>query len=88
MRAEQDKKDKKTSVTMTEDDYSVIQEKAKRRGLKVSPFMVESAKHSDEILTPEKKAKFQNLINDACRELEGIKPDKINELQKGLKELW
>ena len=34
MRAETDKKDKKTSVTMTHEDYNVIEEKAKQRGLK------------------------------------------------------
>ena len=33
-------------------------------------------------------SKFQNLINDACRALEDTKPDKINELQEGLKDLW
>ena len=88
MRAEKDRKHTKTSVTMTDEDYNVIEEKAQKRGLKISPFLVESARHSDEIFTPEKKANVQNLINDACREFEGNKPDKINELQKGLKELW
>lgn len=88
MRAETDKKDKKTSVTMTHEDYNVIEEKAKQRGLKISPFLVESGKHSDEIFTPAKKAHIQNIVNDACRELEDTKPDKINELQEGLKDLW
>ena len=53
MRAETDKKDKKTSVTMTHEDYNVIEEKAKQRGLKISPFLVESGKHSDEIFKDE-----------------------------------
>ena len=88
MRAEYDKKQKKTSVTMTTKDFEVIKQKADNRGLKVSPFMVESARHADELLTPQKKAFMQNLINDACRALEDSEYDLVETLQKEMEKLW
>ena len=57
MKADYDKKDKNTSVSMTQSDYDIIKQKAQERGMLVSPFMVDCAVHSEDGLTPEKKAK-------------------------------
>ena len=88
MKAENDKKNKRTSVTMTSEDYDIIEQKAKERGLAVSPFMVECSVHSHESFTPENKARIQNLVNKVCMIAEEIAPDRINEIRKEAEGLW
>lgn len=66
MRAEYDLKNKKTSITMTDEDYSIIERKARLKGMKISPYMVDCALHHDDNLRPEVKAKIQTIINEAC----------------------
>ena len=88
MKAEKDKKNKRTSVTMTNEDYVVIEQKAKERGLAVSPFMVECSVHSQENFTHENKARIQNLVNKVCMIAEEIAPDKIDEIRKEADEIW
>lgn len=88
MKAETDKKNKRTSVTMTNEDFDIIEEKAKERGLAVSPFMVECSVHSHECLTPENKAKIQNLVNKVCMIAEEVAPDRIDEIRMEACELW
>lgn len=65
MRAEYDKKNKKTSITMTDEDFSIIERKAKLKGMKISPYMVDCALHHDEAITPEVRAKMQTIMNYA-----------------------
>ena len=50
--------------------------------------MVDKSLHCDDVLTPEKKAKIQNLVNLACRAVEENAPEKIKELQKEVSEIW
>lgn len=88
MRNESDKKNKKTSVTMTYSDFEIIEQKAKDNGMGVSPYMVDKALHSDDTLTPAKRAKVQNVINTACMVVEESKPEKLKELQKEAAEIW
>ena len=70
MRAEFDLKNKKTSITMTEEDYSIIERKARLKGMKVSPYMVDCALHHDDNLRPEVKAKIQTAMNGAIKIVE------------------
>jgi hypothetical protein len=65
MRAEYDKKNKKTSITMTEEDFVVIERNARLKGMRVSPYMVQCALHHDETLTTEIRAKMQTIMNYA-----------------------
>ena len=73
---------------MTNDDFDIIEQKAKERGLAISLFMVECSVHSHECLIPENKAKIQNLVNKVCMIAEEIAPDRIEELRKEADELW
>ena len=66
MRAEYDLKNKKTSITMTDADFSIIERKARLKGMKISPYLVDCGVHNDDKLTPEKKAMIQTLLNEAC----------------------
>ena len=88
MKAENDKKIAKTSVTMTNEERNIIVQKAAKRGLGVSPYMVECSVRSDDIITPEKRIKVQNIINSLCMIAEDIAPDRISEIQKVGEEVW
>lgn len=88
MRKESDKKNKKTSVTMTYSDFEIIEQKAKEKGMGVSPYMVDKALHCDNSLSPEIKARIQNLINKACMIVEKSEPESVIEFQKEVSEIW
>ena len=69
MRADNDKKNKKTSVTMTEDDYSVIQEKANIHIILNATSFVDG-KLFDSYKTENIEAfceHIQNVTGSACR---------------------
>ncbi len=88
MRAESDKKNKKSSITMTESDYEIIAAKARERGMGVSPYMVNCALHSEEGVTPEKKARMQTIVNNLCMRAEDIAPEMVNRIRKECEDIW
>ena len=88
MRAEYDLKNKKTSITMTEEDFSIIERKARLKGMKISPFMVDCAVHNDDKLTPEIKAKIQTVINYACKVAEQYDLAAAEFLHEEGKKIW
>lgn len=88
MRAESDKKNKKTSITMTESDFEIIAQRAKERGMGVSPYMVDCAVHSQDSVTPEKKAKMQTMFNKLCMIAEDIAPGKVNDIRREAEDIW
>lgn len=88
MRAESDKKNKKTSITMAQGDFEIIAQRAKEKGMGVSPYMVECSVHSQESVTPEKKAKMQNVVNKLCMIAEDIAPDKVNDIRREAEDIW
>ena len=88
MRSEADKKNKKTSITMTDSDYEIIEQNANKRGMKISPYMVDIALHADEALTPEMRARIQNIVNVACMIVEVVAPDKANLIREEAGDIW
>ena len=88
MRSEADKKNKKTSITMTDSDYEIIEQNANKRGMKISPYMVDIAIHADEALTPEMRARIQNIVNVACMIVEEVAPDKVNLIREEAGDIW
>ena len=88
MRSEADKKNKKTSITMTDSDYEIIEQNANKRGMKISPYMVDIALHADEALTPEMRARIQSIVNVACMIVEEVAPDKANLIREEAGDIW
>lgn len=88
MKAENDKKDKNTSVSMTAEDFAVIKQNAQERGLKISPYLVECGVHRQDSMNPEKRAKLQNLVNRACMIVEESAPEMVDEIRKEAAEIW
>ena len=87
MKAENDKRNVRTSVTMTQNDSETITQKAKEKGLSVSSYMVLSSVHPNEN-TPETMAKYQNMINHVCRIMEEVAPERIDEVRKEAEDIW
>lgn len=87
MKAENDKRNVRTSVTMTQNDSEAIAQKAKEKGLSVSSYMVLSSVHPNEN-TPETMAKYQNMINHVCRIVEEVAPERIDEVRKEAEDIW
>ena len=71
MKAENDKRNVRTSVTMTQKDSETIAKNAKERGLSVSSYMVLSSVHPNQN-TPETMIKYQNMINHVCMIMEEV----------------
>lgn len=66
MRSENDKKNFKTSVKMTQSDHELLEQRARKCGKKIGPYIVETAVKADKSITPETVAKLQNIVNYAC----------------------
>ncbi|MBR6985571.1 MAG: hypothetical protein IKH75_18980 [Ruminococcus sp.] len=87
MKAENDKRNVRTSVTMTQNDSETIAKNAKERGLSVSSYMVLSSVHPNQN-TPETMVKYQNIINYVCMIMEEVAPERIDEVRKEAEDIW
>lgn len=66
MRKDSEKKNKITTIRMSEEQNQIIQEMAEQRGMSVGGYMVNMAVHGGKTVTPEIMVHMQNLINFAC----------------------
>ncbi len=87
MKAENDKRNVRTSVTMTQKDSETIAKNAKEKGLSVSSYMVLRSVHPNQN-TPETMVKYQNIINHVCRIVEEVAPERIDEVRKEAEVIW
>ena len=88
MRSESDKKNFKTSVKMTQRDHDLLEQRANECGMKIGPYIVETAVRADKSITPETVAKVQNIVNYACEVVMETSPQKAKEMQKEVNEIW
>ena len=88
MRSENDKKNFKTSVKMTQSDHELLERRARECGKKIGPYIVETAVKADKSITPETVAKLQNIVNYACEAVKETSPKLVKGMQKEVNELW
>ena len=88
MRSENDKKNFKTSVKMTQSDHELLEQRARECGKKIGPYIVEAAVKADKSITPETVAKLQNIVNSACEAVKETSPKKAKDMQKEVDDLW
>lgn len=88
MRSNDDKKNVKTSVKMTNRDHDLLEQRARECGKKIGPYIVETAVRADKSITPETVAKLQNIVNFACEAVKETSPRKVKEMQKEVNDLW
>lgn len=87
-KADNERKDKVTSVRLSNEQYRKISENAKKNHTTVNEYMVRVAVNGDNTLTPEMMVLMQNQINFACSVVQEYAPDKVDEMQEGVNKLW
>lgn len=88
MRSNEDKKNVKTSVKMTERDHDLLEQRARECGKKIGPYIVDTAVKAENAITLETVAKLQNIVNFACEAVKETSPRKVKEMQKEVNDLW
>ena len=88
MRSENDKKNVKTSVKMTQRDHELLEQRARECGKKIGPYIVDTAVNAENAITPEVVTKLQNIVNYACEAVKETSPKKVKEMQAEVNDLW
>ncbi len=88
MKAEEDKKDRRVSTRMTQNQYDDIQKRASEREMSISAYIVDAAAHVDNHFTLFHLLKLQNLVNLAARECEKTNRELASEIRERMKQLW
>lgn len=66
-RADHEKRTITKSLKMSPDDLKIIEERAEKKGMNFSRYMVESAVHRENGLTPEMLCRMENIIGQCVR---------------------
>lgn len=88
MKSLDEQKIRRVSTRMTQADYEKVRNKAKKRNMSISAFMVDSSVHSDNQITMPMVIRIQNLANRAATICAKLDPKTANEIQKEVAELW
>lgn len=76
------------SVRMSEAQYDRIMEKANEHELSLGSYMVHTATHSNNGITPELLCKIQNIVNIAHDTIKEYAPEKLGEVESEMNEFW
>lgn len=88
MRKQSEKKTHTTSLRMTEEQYTAIERYAKEKKVSMSCYILNSALHADNKLTPKIMVRLQQLINHAYEAVKLNAPEQAFSLQKEAAYLW
>ena len=88
MKSEAEKKLRRVSTRMTEEQYRQIKQKASDSFMSVSGFMVNAATHGRNQLTPMTAMELQIYFNEAADALEMIDPELSEQLRSEGDAVW
>lgn len=91
MRKDFEKKDKVTSVRLTEEEHIEFTEAAEKEGLTLGGYLRECARHRNTSLEPCLLVHIQNVMNAAIELIRKYEPKNTKtaeKLEKEMKELW
>lgn len=88
MKSKEEQKTRRVSTRMTQEQFVCIAEKAEKRNMSVSAFMVDSAAHNDNQMTLSQLIRIQNLANLVSAKCEKSNPETAVEIQKEVEALW
>ena len=91
MRKDFEKKDKVTSVRLTEEELIEFTEAAEKKGLTLGSYLRECARHRNDSLNPCLLVHMQNVMNAAVELIRKYEPKNTKtaeNLEKEMKELW
>ena len=88
MKSESEKKLRRVSTRMTEDQYRQISQKAKSSCTSVSAFMVNAAAHGNNKFTPLTAMELQVYFIEAADACEAIDPELAEQLRREGDAVW
>jgi len=88
MRSPDEKKTKVTSIRMTEEQHQRVQKQADSHGMTVSNYIITTAVHGENHITPKMMVQLQNITNMATDAVQEFAPETINKMQKEVDKLW
>ena len=88
MRKRSEKKTHTTSLRMTEEQYSTLERHANENKISMSCYILNSALHADNKLTPAIMVEIQQLVNHAYEAVKLNVPEQAISLQKEAAALW
>ena len=88
MKSQDEKKTRLVSTRMTQAQYEIVREKAKKRNMKLSSFVVDAAVHSDKQLNPHQVMQIYNLMYQAADACAATCPELAVQIRKGAENLW
>lgn len=87
MRDEAEKKTRSTTLRMTENQYALIERKAKEKGMSVGSYIVNKAVHGEN-LSPELVVRMQDVMNIAYRIIQDNEPETAKYLRGEMTAIW
>lgn len=87
LRAESERKEKVTSIRLTEEQHERVQKKAKEKGMTVSNYIITTSVNGN-TADPEVVVKLQNIANETCSVMEKYAPDRVKAIQQEMDEIW
>lgn len=87
LRAESERKEKVTSIRLTEEQHERVKKKAQAKGMTISNYIITTAVSGNSV-TPELLVKLQNIANEVCSVMKKCAPDRVKSLQQEVNELW
>lgn len=93
MRDPKEKKGKVTSIRLSEEQYQRVKKQAEQHGMTMSNYIITTAVHGENLLTPEQVVRLQNIVNEAVAVVmeyapEASKDKRIWRIRREMSKLW
>ncbi len=88
MRKNSEKKTKVTSIRLTEEQHTKVQQKADENNMSMSNYMITIATSNEPALNPKVMVQIQNIVNDAIETINEYAPEKKENMEKEVNKLW
>ncbi len=93
MRDPKEKKEKVTSIRLSEEQYQRVKKQAEQHGMTMSNYIITNAVHGENLLTPEQVVRLQNIVNEAVGVVmeyapEALKDKRIWKIRREMSKLW
>ncbi len=93
MRDLKEKKGKVTSIRLSEEQYQRVKKQAEQHGMTMSNYIITTAVHGENLLTPEQMVRLQNIVNEAVAVVmeyapEASKDKRIWRIRREMSKLW
>ncbi len=93
MRDPKEKKGVVTSIRLTEEQHQRVKKQAEQHGMSMSNYIITTAVHGGNLLTPEQVVRLQNIVNEAVAVVMEYAPEpskerRIWKMRREMSKLW